>query len=95
LVCGANYALPIKAVLLYARGWTIVRITLALLVNESTMSRHIKDFIAEHKLIPENGGSFSHLDEQTKQLIAHLSDITYFHAHHICHYILTTFDVKY
>ena len=71
----------IKAVLLHAKGWTIAMIAQALLVHESTISRHIKDFIAEHKLIPENGGSFSHLgDEQTKQLIEHLSDITYFHT---------------
>lgn len=86
----------IKAVLLYVKGWTIVMIAQALLVHESTISRHIKEFIAEHKLTPENGGSFSHLDnEQTKQLIDHLSDITYFHTHQICSYIQTTFDVKY
>jgi len=86
----------IKAVLLNAKGWTIVMIAQALLVHESTISRHIKDFIDEQKLIPENGGSFSHLNnEQTKQLIEHLSDITYFHTHQICSYIKTTFDVKY
>jgi transposase len=68
----------------------------ALLVHESTIARHIKYFIAEHKLIPDNGGSFSHLDdEQTKQLIEHLSDITYFHTHQICSYIQATFDVNY
>jgi transposase len=86
----------IKAVLLHAKGWTIVMIAQALLVHESTTARHIKDFIAEHKLTPDNGGSFSHLDdEQTKQLIEHLSDITYFHTHQICSYIQATFDVNY
>lgn len=86
----------IKAVLLHAKGWTIVMIAQALLVHESTIARHIKDFIAEHKLTPDNGGSFSHLDdEQTKQLIEHLSDITYFHTHQICSYIQATFDVNY
>lgn len=86
----------IKAVLLHAKGWTIVMIAQALLVHESTISRHIKDFIAEHKLISENGGSFSHLDdEQTEQLIEHLSDVTYFHTHQICSYIQATFDVRY
>jgi transposase len=34
-------------------------------------------------------------DEQTKQLIEHLSDITYFHTHQICSYIQATFDVSY
>jgi transposase len=86
----------IKAVLLHAKGWTIVMIAQALLVHESTISRHIKDFIDEQKLTPENGGSSSHLNnEQTKQLIEHLSDITYFHTHQICSYIKNTFDVKY
>ena len=86
----------IKAVLLHAKGWTIVMIAQALLVHESTISRHIKDFIAEHKLTSSNGGSFSHLDdEQTKQLIEHLSDITYFHTHQICSYIQATFGIHY
>ncbi len=87
----------IKAVLLHAKGWTIVMIAQALLIHESTISRHIKGFIAdEHKLTPGNGGSLSHLDnEQTQQLIEHLSDITYFHTHQICSYIQATFDVNY
>lgn len=84
-----------KAVLLHAKGWSIVMIAQALLVHESTISRHIKDFIEEQKLIPENGGSFSHLNnEQTKKLIEHLSDITYFHTHQICSYIQSTFDIE-
>jgi transposase len=86
----------IKAVLLRAKGWTIVMIAQALLVHEATISRHIKDFIEDQKLIPENGGSLSHLNkEQTKQLIEHLSDITYFHTHQICSYIKTTFKITY
>jgi len=86
----------IKAVLLHAKGWTIVMIAQALLVHESTVSRHLNDFISEQKLIPENGGSASHLNsEQTKQLIEHLSDVTYFHTHQICSYIKSTYAIKY
>lgn len=95
-VCDGYERDRIKAILLYSKGWTIVMIAQALLVHESTISRHIKDFIEEKKLTPDNGGSLSHLnDEQTKQLIEHLSAITYFHTHQICTYIQTTFDVTY
>lgn len=51
-------------------GWTIINITQALLVNESTVPRHLNYFISEQKLTPENGGSVSHLNsEQTKQCL--------------------------
>ncbi|MCK5817796.1 MAG: hypothetical protein KAH18_00790 [Psychromonas sp.] len=60
--------------MLHAKSWTIVMIVHSLLVHESTIFRHIKNFIAEQKLAPENFASFSHLDkEQTMQLIKHLS----------------------
>jgi transposase len=86
----------IKAVLLHAKGWTTVMIAQALLVHESTISRHLHDFIDEQKLTLGNGGSLSHLDsEQTKQLIEHLSDVTYFHTHQICSYIKATFNIDY
>lgn len=86
----------IKAVLLHAKGWTITMIAQALLVHESTISRHLNDFIQEQKLTIDNCGSSSHLnDEQTKKLIEHLSATTYFHTHQICSYIKTTFDISY
>jgi transposase len=86
----------IKAVLLSSKGWTITKIAQALLVHESTISRHIRDFIDEQKLTPENRGSTSYLSEkETHQLIEHLTDTTYFHTHQICSYIKTTFDVHY
>jgi predicted ArsR family transcriptional regulator len=44
----------IKAILLNDKGYTIVMIAQALLVHESTISRHLKDFIAEQNLTPEN-----------------------------------------
>ncbi|MBA6293618.1 helix-turn-helix domain-containing protein [Colwellia sp. MB3u-70] len=34
----------IKAVLLHVKGWTITMIAQALLVHESTISRHLNDF---------------------------------------------------
>jgi len=35
----------IKAVLLHTKGWTIIMIAQALLVHESTISRHLNSFI--------------------------------------------------
>ncbi|PHM75403.1 DDE endonuclease [Xenorhabdus cabanillasii JM26] len=46
----------------------------ALHIHESTVSRHLKDFIAQEKFTPENGGSDSHLSaEQTANLIDYLT----------------------
>ncbi|WP_340617273.1 helix-turn-helix domain-containing protein, partial [Xenorhabdus entomophaga] len=64
----------IKAVLLASEGWTAQMIAQALRIHESTVSRHLKDFIAQEKLTPENGGSESHLSaEQTAALIDYLT----------------------
>ncbi|WP_340614273.1 IS630 family transposase [Xenorhabdus thailandensis] len=64
----------IKAVLLASEGWTAQMIAQALRIHESTVSRHLKDFIAQEKLTPENGGSESHLSaEQTTDLIDYLT----------------------
>lgn len=46
----------IKAVLLRSEGWGIVKIAQALRINESTITRHLKDFVNKQKLNPENGG---------------------------------------
>ncbi|WP_083600912.1 IS630 family transposase, partial [Xenorhabdus thuongxuanensis] len=64
----------IKAVLLASEGWTAQMIAQALRIHESTVSRHLKDFIAQEKLTPENGGSESRLSaEQTADLIEYLT----------------------
>ncbi|PHM60600.1 DDE endonuclease [Xenorhabdus stockiae] len=64
----------IKAVLLASEGWTAQMIAQALRIHESTVNRHLKDFIAQEKLTPENGGSESHLSaEQSADLIDYLT----------------------
>lgn len=86
----------IKAVLLCSEGWTDTMICQALRKHESTITRHLNDFISEQKLRPENGGSHSHLtQQQTEQLIDHLCVHTYFHQHEIIAYIERTFNVRY
>ncbi|WP_445260540.1 IS630 family transposase, partial [Photorhabdus sp. S10-54] len=64
----------IKAVLLASEGWSSVMIAQALRLHETTVNRHISDYLNHRKIKPENGGSQSHLSEtQTQELIAYLT----------------------
>ena len=47
----------IKAVLLRSEGWSTAMIAQALRLHETTITRHIDDYISKNKLAPENGGS--------------------------------------
>jgi transposase len=86
----------IKAVLLRSEGWSIANIAQALRKSEASITRHIGDYAKRLKLKPAGGGSASHLNtEQTQQLVAHLSDITYLHTHQIVAYIQKTWKVTY
>lgn len=86
----------IKAVLLYAKGWSVAAIAEALLLHETSVSRHINDFNTLNKLTSASGGSSGYLNaEQTQQLIDHLCDVTYLHTHQIVAYIQETFEVEY
>jgi len=46
----------IKAVLLRSEGWSVSAIAQALRVHESTITRHIKDYLNEEKLSFNKGG---------------------------------------
>lgn len=86
----------IKAVLLASEGWTQSMISQALRIHESTVARHLSDYVLSEKLKPENGGSESHLSvTQTMQLIEHLTENTYFHTHQIVDYIQAEFGIAY
>ncbi|GHW59008.1 DNA-binding protein [Vibrio cholerae] len=72
----------IKAVLLASEGWSQEMISQALRIHESTVARHLSDYVLSEKLKPENGGSQSKLSAtQTMHLIEHLTEKTYFHMH--------------
>jgi transposase len=84
----------IKAVLLRSEVWPVAKITQALCKSEATITRHIGDYVKLLKLKPGGGGSASHLNaEQTQQLVAHLSDITYLHTQQIVAYIQQTWKI--
>ena len=82
----------IKAVLLASEGWSQAMISQALRIHESTVARHLSDYVLFEKLKPENGGSQSKLSAtQTIHLIEHVTDNTYFHTHQIVTYVKETF----
>ena len=86
----------IKAVLLYDKDYSYSEIAEILLLDDETIRRHIKDYFSSHKLIPENGGSHSHLTvKQTKKLKSHLQEKTYLYVKDICAYVKKTFGVNY
>ncbi len=58
--------------------------------------RHLSDYVFSEKLKPENGGSQSKLSAaQTMQLLEHLTEKTYFHAHQIVAYVKAEFGISY
>ncbi|MBE0361476.1 helix-turn-helix domain-containing protein [Pseudoalteromonas aliena] len=68
----------IKAVLLRSEGWSAAMIAQALRLHETTITRHINDYISKNKLAPENGGSHPYLShEQTADVIEHITQNTY------------------
>jgi transposase len=86
----------IKCILLFDKGWPPSKIAEALMIDDSTVHRHIEDYKENKKLHPENGGSTSKLDkEKTSQLIAHLESHIYPYTKDICAYVLETYGVHY
>ena len=86
----------IKAVIHASNGWSPEEIADALLIHESTVRQHIKDYLQSNKLKPENGGSQSKLSAtQTTHLIEHLTENTYSHTHQIVSYVKETFGLDY
>jgi transposase len=86
----------IKAVLLSSEGWRTAMIAQALRQHESTILRHLEDYYREQKLNCANGGSASYLDdEQTAELVSHLTEQLYSHTHEIAAYIQQRWSIDY
>ncbi|ENE8569106.1 IS630 family transposase [Salmonella enterica] len=65
----------LRCVLLSSEGWSTAMIAQSQRIHETTVRRHLNDWLNDEKLKPENGGSDSHLSEaQTAELIAYLAD---------------------
>ena len=86
----------IKAVLLKSEGWKNKAIAQALRIHEETVRQHLTDWSSDEKLKPENGGSYSKLDDtQTRTLDTHLSNTTYTRVIDICAYVESSFGISY
>jgi len=86
----------IKAVLAYDDGYSYSEISKILLLDDETIRRHIEDYQTKNKLNPANGGSDSKLtDNESGELIAHLSGITYLYVKDICQYVKQRYKKKY
>lgn len=86
----------IKAVLLKNEGWKNKAIGQALRIHEETVRYYITDWTSDEKLKPENGGSYSKLnDTQSRALESHLEETTYTRVIDICAYIEKTYGVRY
>jgi len=86
----------IKAVLLRSEGWSTPMIAQALRLHETTILRHIDDYVVKNKLKPENGGSEPYLTQsQTDDVIAHLSMETYRYSYQIIDYIWDKHTIRF
>lgn len=86
----------IKAVLLYDQGYSYDEIARILLLDDSTIRRHIDDYFSSEKLKPTNGGRESYLTRtEADALIAHLRNVTYLDVKAICDYVKKTFRKEY
>lgn len=86
----------IKAVLMRNDGHSYAFIAKMLLVDETTISRHIEDYVQEQKLKPTNGGSQSKLNaEESAELFLHLKEFTYLDVKKIIKYVEEKYRVKY
>ena len=87
----------IKAVLLKDRGYSFEEISKVLLLDDETIRKHVEEYRKNNKLCPENGGHYQGKlnDEQTKELIAHLTDNTYTSTKHIIGYVKEKYGVTY
>lgn len=65
----------IRCVLLSSEDWSTAMIAQSRRIHETTVLRHISNYLRSEKLAPENGGSDSHLSEtQTAELTEYLTN---------------------
>jgi len=86
----------IKAVLLRSEGWSTSMIAQALRLHETSIVRHIDDYVSKNKLTPENGGSQPYLSKtQTDEVVAHLMLKTYRCSYEIIEYIWKSYEIRF
>lgn len=86
----------IKAVLAYDNGYSYSEIAKILLLEDTTVSRHVDDYLQEKKLALASGGSNSKLSEsEAQELCEHLNEVTYLYVKEICAYVWQHYQKEY
>lgn len=86
----------IKAVLMSDSGWTFKDIAEALLLDQETISRHVKEYKEQQKLSINTGGSDSKLSsDQAAEITKHLDEVTYLKVSEICIYVQEKYGISY
>ena len=86
----------IKAVLLIDAGYSYEKAAEILLLDDSTIRRHIEEYIASEKLLNNNKGSDSKLNKaQAEELIAHLQANVFMNVKPIIAYVKAKYDICY
>jgi transposase len=86
----------IKAVLLWDDGYTHTEISKILLLDETSIRRHIEEYISENKLNNNHLGSVCKLTvNQSEELIQYLSENTYINVKPIINYVQDKYSVTY
>ena len=86
----------IKAVLMSDSGWTFKDIAEALLLDQETISRHVKEYKEQQKLSINTGGSESKLSsDQAAEITKHLDEVTYLKVSEICIYVQEKYGIFY
>lgn len=82
--------------LLSAQGWSTTMIAQSQLIHETTVLRHIADYLDEGKLTSENGGSQEHLSSvHSAELICLLTDYVHVSTASIVALVRERFGVSY
>jgi transposase len=86
----------IKAVLLYNKYWSYKEISEALLLDDETIRRHIKDYRDNQKLKNNTGGSECKLSrELSAELVRYLEKTTYTKVEPICSHVKEKYGINY
>ena len=86
----------IRCVLLSAQGWSTTMIAQSQLIHETTVLRHIADYLDDGKLTSENGGSQEHLSAaQSAELTCLLTDNVHVTTASIVALVRERFGVSY
>jgi transposase len=86
----------IKAILMANNGWSFKDIAKALLLDQETISRHVKEYIDSKKLSISTGGSESKLSSaEAAEIIKHLDETTYLKVSQICIYVSDKYGITY